>query len=99
MSRPQQLYEEAVKKVGFMCLRYARKMILNELYPIADKYLKLSTIFNDEIESDTQYLELVHCLDMEDPKEEVSKIEVGAVFERKVSYDPPKGSIRIQELE
>ncbi|MCI8645990.1 MAG: glycosyltransferase family 2 protein [Firmicutes bacterium] len=99
MTRPQSRYEEAIKKLGYMCLRYTRKMIINEEYAIAKKYLKLSTIFYDEIEYDSQYLELNQCLQSENPVEFVRTVEEGGIFVRRISYEPPEGSIPITELE
>lgn len=99
MSKPQQRYDEAVKKLGYMSLRYARKMIINRQYSVAKKYLKLSTMFHDEMETDTQYLELIECLRSENPEKAVQSIVTDGTYVRSISYDPPEGSIRIAELE
>lgn len=99
MSKPQQRYGEAVKKLGYMSLRYARKMIINRQYSVAKKYLKLSTVFYDEMETDVQYLELVKCLQSENPEAAVQNIITDGTYVRSRSYDPPEGSIRIEEFE
>lgn len=99
MTKPQRRYEEAVKKLGYMSLRYARKMILNEYYSVARKYLTLATVFCENIESDAQYGELLKCLQSENPLEMVRKITVDGTYVRSVSYDPPDGSIQIEEFE
>lgn len=99
MTKPQQRYDEAIKKLGYMCLRYARKMILNEYYSVAEKYLKLSTIYYEKMDTDIQYLKLSDCLRAEKPKEAVKNLEVSSIDVRKNSYAPPENSIRIPELE
>ncbi len=99
MTKPQQRYNEAVRKLGYMCLRYARKMIMNRQYLVAKKYLKLSTVFHDEMDSDSQYLELVECLGSKNPEEAVKNILEDGTYVRGVSYDPPESSVRIRELE
>lgn len=99
MSKPQKRYNDAVKKLGYMCLRYARKMILNQQYRVADKYLKLATILYDEMEGDARYIELAECLGAPDPAEAVKNLVVDGTYVRQISYDPPENSIRIEALE
>lgn len=99
MTKPQQRYDDAVRKLGYMCLRYAKKMILNKYYSVAEKYLKLSVIFYNGMESDAQYLSLKECLCEKNPTEAVKSIGESSVYVRTISYDPPENSIRITELE
>ena len=99
MTRPQKRYKEAVKKLGYMCLRYARKMIMNQQYNVAEKYLKLATILYDEMESDVRYIELKQSLQSPNPAEAVQSIATDGTYVREISYDPPEGSIRIEVLE
>lgn len=99
MKKPQQRYDEAVNKLGFMCLRYARKMLLNQYISVAERYLKLSTIFCEGIESDIQYIKLAECLQENNPAEAARKLESNSVYVRSKSYDPPENSIQIMELE
>lgn len=99
MTKPQHRYDDAVKKLGYMCLRYARKMILNEYYSVAEKYLKLSTIYYEKMETDTQYLKLIDCLKTDNPRETVKNLEISKIDVRKNSYEPPEHSIRIPNFE
>ena len=99
MTKPQQRYEEAVKKLGFMSLRYARKMLLNQHYTVAEEYLKLSTIFYPEMKSDIQYKNLRTCLESENPSIAAKQLKLDAVYVRSQSYDPPENSIKILHFE
>lgn len=99
MTKPQKRYGEAVNKLGYMCLRYTRKMILDKQYEVARKYMKLATIFCGGIECETEYIQLAQCLDKENPIDALMEITNSEVFERLKSYDPPENSIRIPELE
>lgn len=98
MTRPQSRYKEAIKKLGYMCLRYARKMIMNAEYSVAWKYLKLSTIFHEDMELDDQYIALHKCLQRENPAEAVKGLGTNGVYVRTKSYDPPQNSIPITDL-
>jgi hypothetical protein len=96
MKKPQTRLPEAITKLGYMCLRYARKMILCEEYDIADKYLNLSTIFCNEIESDSQYRMLRQCLSEKNQDEARKLLDTDGIFRRTISYDPPEGFISIE---
>lgn len=99
MTKPQERYEEAVKKLGQMCLRYCRKMIQNYEFIIAKKYLNLALVYDENLDKNDQYQWLNQCLDSVNPYE-VMEAECDVErFERNVSYDPPKESVRIPELE
>lgn len=98
MTKPQSRYADAVKKLGYMCLRYARKMILNGQYSVAQKYLKLSTIFHEEMELEDQYIKLYKCLQMEKTEEVIKAMGANEIYIRTKSYDPPKNSILITGL-
>ncbi len=99
MIKPQQRYNDAIKKLGYMSLRYARKMIINKHYSVAQNYLKLSTIYHNEMESDNQYLQLVKCLQDPNPDEAVKRLKTSGVYVRSTSYDPPEDSVQIKEFE
>ena len=99
MTKPQKRKEEAVKKLGVMALRYVRKMILNEEYEAALKYLQVANIFDENITENVQYNQLADILNRKNPKQEIELIENDGIFERLASYDPPENSVRLTTYE
>lgn len=91
-------YDIAVKKLGDMCLRYALKMFKNNYVKIAKKYLQLAPVFKETIVLDEMYMKMISWINMthEEVMYEVDKIEN---LERKVSYDPPEGSIYLEGVD
>lgn len=95
-TRPQKRVDEAVKKLGGMCLRYARKMLLNEKYEIAEKYLLLGRVFDKELINNDNYQWLNSLLDGITEKD-MEKLQASAnSFARTVSYDPPEDCIELK---
>lgn len=90
-------YDEAVCKLGFMCLRYAMRFLKHGEKTIAVKYLTLAPVFNSEIVHDDRYMELCNIVKLSDNEiaDYLKKNEVSTV--RMISYDPPQGSIIIRE--
>lgn len=99
MSKPQQRYEEAVKKLGSMSLRYAYKMLKCEEREIAQKYLMLANIFDDTILNSEPYKALAKCIALKDSeyREQIEWIEDNFFFARTTSYAPPEGYIKIDK--
>lgn len=99
MTKPASRYEEAVEKLGSMCLRYAYKMFRNNLNEIADKYLLLAPIFKTDIIHDNKYIELKKCVDLKGDELSVclDKLFGDELIVRTKSYDPPEG-FKILEL-
>lgn len=96
MTLPAQRYDEAVRKLGSMCLRYALKMLLNGKRDIAEKYLYLALIYDKDIRDNEDYVKMQalvqgQCQD----KEKLLKEMQEGISERKISYDPPEGSLEI----
>ena len=89
---PQQRYEEAVKKLGSMCLRYALKMYKNKYNELAYRYLLLGPVYNRDILEDEQYLTLLAMKDLHGEALDVAIAEYNKKYclERIQSYDPPK---------
>ena len=98
MKRPQCRYEEAVRKLGSMCLRYALKMYENEKTQIAKKYLRLALVYDESIEERKEYCLLwnMRNLDGEELKESIFNYKKVYELNRMISYDPPEGSISIE---
>lgn len=95
---PQDRYEEAVEKLGDMCLRYALKMLQNDEFQCAKRYLHLSLAFKETIREDKRYKALWRLVELEGNeafKKELQVFEQENILERTVSYEPPAGFIEI----
>lgn len=99
MKKPQARYEEAVHKLGTMCLRYALKMYKNRRNDVAYRYLLLAPVYYQEILNDVKYQELLAMKDLTGTELEraIAAFEEKNELERKVSYDPPAGFKRIDK--
>lgn len=82
-------YDEAVKKLGSMCLRYALKFFKANKKEIANKYLLLAEIFDIKILNNVYYIKMKNWLELsEDELIEIVKNE--PEIKRVISYNPPK---------
>ena len=97
MTKPQARYEEAVNKLGTMCLRYALKMYKNKRNDVAYRYLLLAPVYYQDILNDDKYKELLSMKDTygTELEKKIIDFEKKNVLERKNSYDPPEGFVRI----
>lgn len=93
MTKPAARYNEAVEKLGSMCLRYAFKMFQNNLNETAHRYLLLAPVFKRDIIEDLTYITLMKCVDLEgdELKGNLEKINGENALIRTKSYDPPEG--------
>lgn len=94
MQKPIDRYDEAVEKLGSMCLRYALKMLKADEIKSAKKYLQLAPVFDENIIENEEYKKMESWINL-NPIElkEILKNEPDII--RKVSYDPPAGSKKI----
>ena len=97
MSKPQARFEEAVRKLGDMCLRYALKMYKNNRNDVAYRYLLLAPVYKQDILEEEKYKALFEMKDLygSDLKKAINDFDKKHVVERAVSYDPPEGFLRI----
>ena len=97
MTLPAARYEEAVHKLGEMCLRYATKMIIMNRLDVADKYLSLACVFDPNKKVEEGYQRLLACVSLEngEGREEVKYLKETINYERKKSYNPPQGAIKL----
>lgn len=87
-------YDEAVKKLGSMCLRYALKMLKANEIKSAKKYLQLAPVFDEDIIENEEYKKMKKLVKLNNNElKEVLKYEPDIV--RNVSYNPPLGSKEI----
>lgn len=97
--KPQKRYNDAINKLGDMCLRYALKMLQNREQKCAKKYLYLSVVFKEEIQYDNRYKELWEIVNTEDGFEEKLKsFEEKNILIRTISYDPPEGYVKLSGI-
>ena len=81
-----------------MCLRYALKMLQNNEFESAKKYLYLSVVFKERITEDARYKDLWKLIKLEgadDFAEELHAFERNNILIRTTSYDPPEGFVEI----
>lgn len=95
MKLPAARYEEAVQKLGSMCLRYALKMIRAKKEKIASRYLKLALVYDESLEKNEDYQIILNYLSGDEKAHELLHLLFNQHMERRTSYDPPKGSMEI----
>ena len=93
VKKPQKRYDEAVKKLGSMCLRYALKNYQNNKANIARKYLLLALVYDESLKASEEYSLLFELQDLgkEEFKQKLREYESRFCLERTKSYDPPEG--------
>lgn len=97
LKKPLARYDEAVEKLGSMCLRYAMKMFQNNLNDTALRYLLLAPVFKRDIGSDRTYQQLMHCVDLSGGAlgNALDEILQENPLKRTISYAPPEDSMEI----
>ena len=93
--KPQRRYEDAIRKLGSMCLRYALKMIDNNEIVIARKYLRLCLVFDEQLLNDERYIMLWKIVEEKNRTVLLEQYKKKYILERTISYDPPEGYIEI----
>lgn len=99
MTMPQARYDEAVEKLGSMCLRYALKMYKNNFQNIAYRYLLLAPVYNQNIVETEQYVKLMAMKNLQGDalKQAISEYDAQYCLERTVSYNPPEKHWKIDK--
>lgn len=98
MTKPAARYNEAVEKLGSMCLRYAFKMLQNKLNDTAHRYLLLAPVYKRDIVEDITYKKLMKCIPISGKEldDMLNEIQGENPLSRTKSYDPPKGFIPLE---
>jgi len=94
----KQFFNDAVKRVGELTVRYCYDVIEDKNYDLARRYLALATVFDPEIVKTEKYKIIKDCLESKDiaPYEVYIKLVGGKESQcRDFSYSPPEGSIKI----
>lgn len=93
LKKPINRYNEAVEKLGSMCLRYSLKMLKCNEIDAAHRYLLLAPVFKRSIVEEKSYQELMELLQFNGSELEyqIKLLEAKHNFGRTVSYDPPEG--------
>lgn len=97
LKKPQARYEEAVEKLGAMCLRYALKMYRNQKNDVAYRYLLLAQVYNPQLLKDERHKRLSEMKDVygNELEEAICTFERRFVMERNRSYEPPTGFTKL----
>ncbi|WP_026888271.1 glycosyltransferase family 2 protein [Clostridium beijerinckii] len=97
MIKPIARYDEAVIKLGSMCLRYTMKMFRDNQIESARRYLCLAPVFDKEIVKNELYNEFINCLELNEYEllEKLDEIDKKNSVKRTISYSPPEGAIEI----
>lgn len=98
MNKPAERYDEAVKKLANMCMRYALKMLNADQFEAAEKYLMLAPVFDKSILEVQEYKDLQKCItaDQETAEDMLKQLQDEVALKRRVSYDPPEDAVEIQ---
>ena len=94
--KPQRRYDEAIQKLGDMCLRYTLKMLQNHEIECAKKYLYLALVFKEKLKEDPRYIKLWEIVNAgEEYEEKLIDYQAEYNLNRAVSYDPPEGFVEL----
>lgn len=98
MKKPAARYQEAVEKLGSMCLRYALKMLQNSENATAKRYLLLAPVFKSNIIEDPLYKKLTECTELKGDERnlKLTEIQTLGALSREISYDPPQDFIPLK---
>lgn len=98
MQKPMQRYQEAIEKLGTMCLRYALKMLKNNKNDAAHRYLLLAPVLKRDIVSDEKYKTLMGYISLQDQdlEQAIFDFELKYNLNRSTSYVPPEGYIPLE---
>lgn len=94
----QQFYEDAVKHIAELTIRYCHDVMMNKDYDLARRYLFLAGAFDPNIISNSQYRLIDKCLlsKRREPYDVYRAfIQINKPRDRGFSYKPPEGSIPI----
>jgi glycosyltransferase involved in cell wall biosynthesis len=97
--KPVARYDEAVQKLGSMCLRYALKMYQNKRNDVAYRYLLLAPVYKQDILAEGEYIRLMEMKDLQGRELEEAVAEFAEEYnlQRVKSYDPPDGFQRMDK--
>lgn len=89
----EQFFDEAVRRVGVLTLRYCHSVFKEKNFDLVKRYLLLAAVFDPEIVHSHQYRTLKYCAESidVDPLELYEKLFDGRSLSRKFSYSPPDG--------
>lgn len=94
MKLPLLRYQEAILKLGSMCLRYAVKMLLVDNIDVAKRYLQLALVYDPEINKTYEYKKIYDFTTGSYINKEKIMKEFD-ILKRTRSYNPPEGFIEI----
>jgi glycosyltransferase involved in cell wall biosynthesis len=97
----RQFFEEAVKRIAPLTLRYNLEVVREKNYGLAQKYLTLSTVFDPAIVECDEYKKIKKCIDASGPRRDQLAHELvgkrDKLRDRGFSYSPPRGSTELKK--
>lgn len=92
-----EFFDEAVRRIGPLTLRYNLEVMRERNYDLAKRYLTLSAVFDPTIVEGEDYNKIKECLDSsgEDREKLLGQLleKKSALRDRGFSYKPPDGSV------
>lgn len=91
-------YQDAIEKLGSMCLRYALKMLKEEENDVAHRYLLLAPVLKRNIVTDEKYQKLLSYVSLHniELKKAIEAFDSEYNLNRSTSYAPPEGYVPLE---
>ncbi len=93
-------FDAAVKRIGYLALRYCHSIFRSGNFEIAKRYITLATVFDPDIVSNHTYQTLKYCAESDgvDRLALYQKlVDTMAPEVRQFSYDPPEGFVTYED--
>ena len=94
LQKPVLRYNEAVEHLGDMCLRYTVRMLGDNQFEAAKRYILLAPVMKPQIVENDQYIqlkEIVNLTDYAEVRRRMLEFKERNNMNRTKSYDPPVG--------
>ncbi len=94
LKKPIQRYDEAVMHLGDMCLRYTVRMLKNDKFEAANRYMNLAPVMKPDIVNEKKYRELKEIVSLsshDEIRKKALEYKDKNNLNRTISYDPPEG--------
>ncbi len=92
--KPIEKYDDSIKKIGDISLRFTLTCIKNQDFELAKKYLLLSLIFDSNLEATDRFSILKKAIETK-----TTSIDAPNIIEKRtISYSPPENYISIDNL-
>jgi len=92
----EQFFNDAIKRLGNITLRYCHNLFRIKNYELVKKYLLLATVFDSDIVNNITYRTLKYCIEANDTDKFKLYQKLLDIIDEEIrtfSYDPPKGFV------